>query len=96
MCRQPFFLLNHISIVILNQNIKNQKSEIRDYRKLKEIGIKTPAMLEADVKNEHILKDFIDGDTICQLILEAKMKADYIEQLLLIEKTGKNTQSIRK
>ena len=53
-------------------------------------------MLEADVKNEHILKDFIDGDTICQLILEAKMKADYIEQLLLIEKTGKNTQSIRK
>ena len=73
-----------------------QKSKIRDYRKLKEIGIKTPAMLEADVKNEHILKDFIDGDTICQLILEAKMKADYIEQLLLIEKTGKNTQSIRK
>lgn len=35
-----------------------------------------PAMLEADVKNERILKDFIDGDTICQLILEDKMKAD--------------------
>lgn len=70
------FLLNHISIVILNQNIKNQKSEIRDYGKLKEIGIKMPAMLEADVKNERILKDFIDGDTICQLILEDKMKAD--------------------
>ena len=53
-----------------------QKSEIRDYGKLKEIGIKMPAMLEADVKNERILKDFIDGDTICQLILEDKMKAD--------------------
>ena len=33
--------------------------EIRDYKKLKEIGIKMPAMLEADVKNERIL-NFVD------------------------------------
>ena len=57
------------------------EAEIRDYKKLKEIGIKMPAMLEADVKNEHILKEFIDGDTIYQLVLEDKMKTDYIEQL---------------
>ena len=58
-----------------------QKSEIRDYRKLKEIGIKMPSMLETDVKNERILKEFIDGDTIYQLVLEDKMKTDYIGQL---------------
>ena len=45
------------------------EAEIRDYKKLKEIGIKMPAMFEADVKNERILKEFIDGDTIYQLVL---------------------------
>ena len=57
------------------------EAEIRDYRKLKEIGIKMPVMLETDVENERILKEFIDGDTIYQLVLEDKMKTDYIEQL---------------
>ena len=57
------------------------EAEIRYYKKLKEIGIKMPAMLETDVKNERILKEFIDGDTIYQLVLEDKMKTDYIEQL---------------
>ena len=57
------------------------EAEIRDYRKLKEIGIKMPSMLETDVKNERILKEFIDGDTIYQLVLEDKMKTDYIGQL---------------
>ena len=33
------------------------------------------------MKNERILKEFIDGDTIYQLVLEDKMKTDYIEQL---------------
>ena len=53
------------------------EAEIRDYRKLKEIGIKMPVMLETDVENERILKEFIDGDTIYQLVLEDKMKTDY-------------------
>ena len=57
------------------------EAEIRDYRKLKEIGIKMPVMLETDVENERILKEFIEGDTIYQLVLEDKMKTDYIEQL---------------
>ena len=62
------------------------EAEIRDYKKLKEIGIKMPAMLEADVKNERILKEFIDGDTIYQLVLEDKMKTDYMLpiQILII------------
>lgn len=54
------------------------EAEIRDYRKLKEIGIKMPVMLETDVENERILKEFIDGDTIYQLVLEDKMKTDCI------------------
>ena len=38
-------------------------------------------MLETDVENERILKEFIDGDTIYQLVLEDKMKTDCIWQL---------------
>ena len=57
------------------------EAEIRDYKRLKAIGIKMPAMLETDVENERILKEFIDGDTIYQLVLQDKMKSIYIEQL---------------
>ena len=38
-----------------------------------------PAMLETDVENERILKEFIDGDTIYELILQDKMKPVYVE-----------------
>lgn len=57
------------------------EAEIRDYKRLKAIGIKMPVMLETDVENERILKEFIDGDTIYQLVLQDKMKSTYIEQL---------------
>ena len=38
-------------------------------------------MLETDVENERILKEFIDGDTIYELILQDKMKPVYVEQI---------------
>ena len=49
MCRQPFFVKPYF---YRNIEPEYQKSEIRDYRKLKEIGIKMSAMLEADMKND--------------------------------------------
>ena len=49
--------MNLVIIISLETNLR---AEIRDYRKLMEIGIKMPAMLDADVKNERILKEFID------------------------------------
>lgn len=56
-------------------------SEINDYNRLKEIGIKIPSMIDVDIKNERILKEFIDGATIYELILQDKMKPDYVDQL---------------
>ena len=38
-----------------------------------------PVMLETDVENERILKEFIEGDTIYQLVLEDKI----CEQILI-------------
>ena len=57
------------------------QSELRDYRRLKDIGIPIPALLEADVENERILKEYIDGPTIAQLVEENRMKQSYYDQI---------------
>ena len=57
------------------------QSELQDYRRLKDIGIPIPALLEADVENERILKEYIDGPTIAQLVEENRMKQSYYDQI---------------
>ena len=57
------------------------QSEINDYKKLSSIGIRMPAMLEVDVQNERILKEYIEGTTIYDLIIQDCMKEDYFNQI---------------
>lgn len=57
------------------------EAELRDYARLKAIGIRLPAMLDADMEKERILKEFIDGDTVYELILRERMEPAYLEQL---------------
>lgn len=57
------------------------EAEISDYGRLKEIGIKMPVMLDVDKDNERILKEYIEGDTIYELVLQDRMKADYVKQM---------------
>lgn len=57
------------------------QSEINDYKRLSAIGIKMPAMLDVDVDNERIVKEFIDGKTIYDLVLEDNMQQDYLVQV---------------
>ena len=57
------------------------EAEIRDYERLKAIGLKIPAMIDVDIDNERILKEFIEGDTIYELVLQDRMKYAYVEQL---------------
>lgn len=40
-----------------------------------------PCMIDVDMQKERILKEFIDGDTIYEMILQDKMQPVYIEQL---------------
>ena len=46
------------------------QSEIDDYKRLSAIGIKMPVMIEVDVENERILKEYIPGETIYDLVCE--------------------------
>ncbi len=57
------------------------EAEINDYNKLKALGIKMPEMIEVDIPQERILKEYIDGKTIFDLVLSDSMKPDYVEQV---------------
>ncbi len=57
------------------------QSEINDYRRLSDIGIRIPKMIEVDVQNERVLKEYIEGDTIYDLVCRDEMKDDYVSQV---------------
>ena len=40
-----------------------------------------PTLIDVDIEHERILKEFIDGNTIYELILYDKMKSAYVDQL---------------
>lgn len=56
-------------------------SEIRDYNTLCAVGIPMPKMLEVDHGQERILKEYMDGDTIAQIVKKDAMEAAYYEQI---------------
>lgn len=57
------------------------EAEIHDYNRLNSIGIRMPSMIDVDKENERIIKEYIDGETIYQLILQDKMLPTYFEQI---------------
>lgn len=57
------------------------ESEIRDYQRLKEVGIPMPKLYEADIPNERILKEYIVGDSIAALVSRDAVKPEYLEQV---------------
>lgn len=57
------------------------EAEMRDYERLRGIGIPMPRLLDVDVAHERILKEFIDGETIYELVLRDGMKPDYLRQV---------------
>lgn len=57
------------------------QAEINDYKRLSEIGIRIPKMLDVDVENERILKEYIEGDTVFDMVLNDIDVSDYIAQV---------------
>lgn len=54
------------------------QSEYDDYKRLKDTGIYIPKLLDIDFTHERILKEYIDGPTIYDLILTDQMKPQYL------------------
>ena len=56
-------------------------SELRDYDRLMAVGIPMPRMLEVDLENERILKEYIEGDSIYDKVMADQMVEDYYHQV---------------
>ena len=57
------------------------EAEQNDYATLKSTGIRLPKLIDTDVKQERILKEFIDGPTAMDLVKQDKMTDAYIGQV---------------
>ena len=57
------------------------QSELGDYQRLSAIGIPMPKLLEADIGEERILKEYIHGPTIAQLVTENRMENGFYQQI---------------
>lgn len=57
------------------------ESELKDYERLKSVGINMPVLIDVDIQKERILKEYIEGDTIYELVLQDQMKPAYLDQL---------------
>ena len=49
------------------------EAEINDYNRLKNIGISLPEMIDVDIHEERIVKEFIDGKTAYEMILNDEL-----------------------
>ena len=57
------------------------EAEINDYNRLLHTGIRLPQMLDVDIENERIVKEYIDGPTIYELVKDDIMDDSYIVQV---------------
>ena len=56
-------------------------SELGDYEKLTDIGVPMPKLLAVDREQERLLKEYIPGDTVFDLVEKDRMKAEYVDQM---------------
>lgn len=57
------------------------EAELNDYKRLSSLGISMPRLLEHDIANERLLKEFIDGEVISDIIERGALRLEYVEQI---------------
>ncbi len=57
------------------------EAERNDYKRLKNAGIRIPEMLDIDTETERIVKEYIDGDTIFDMVQRGEAVDDYLPQV---------------
>ncbi|MCM1160152.1 MAG: hypothetical protein NC412_02915 [Roseburia sp.] len=57
------------------------QAEQDDYKRLVETGIRIPKMLAIEKEKEIIIKEYIEGPTIYELVLSERMKEEYLLQV---------------
>ena len=57
------------------------EAELNDYQRLQNIGIRLPKLLAVDREQERILKEYIEGATIFELVLADRIEETYFAQM---------------
>lgn len=57
------------------------EAELNDYSRLSKTGIALPRLLDADLQQERILKEYIDGPTADALVRHDAMKPEVVDQV---------------
>ena len=66
------------------------EAENHDYKRLLKAGIRIPEMFEIDIENERILKEYIEGDTIFDLVKNDVSVEPFMEQIREMADKAKN------
>ena len=65
------------------------ESEKNDYNRLVKAGIRVPKLIYVDDKQEIIIKEYIGGPTIEELLIQKKDVNDYIQQVIEMAKQAR-------
>ena len=57
------------------------QSELRDYARLRAVGIALPKLLAVDEEEERLLKEYIRGDTVDVLVKEDRLLPEHLAQM---------------
>lgn len=57
------------------------EAERHDYQRLRAAGIRIPVMLDIDSASERIVKEYIEGDTIFDIVRAGRPVAPYLDQV---------------
>ena len=66
------------------------EAEQNDYRRLIEAGITVPKMIDIDIENERIIKEYIDGETVSDLVKKDIPVQKQLDQVRIMEEKAKS------
>lgn len=65
------------------------EAERNDYQRLLNAGIRIPKMVDIDIENERIVKEYIDGETIFEMVKNDISVLPYLKQIRQMAHTAK-------
>ena len=57
------------------------EAELNDYQRLQRIGIPMPKLIDVDIQQERIVKEYIDGQTVFDMVLNDNLPSCCIDQV---------------
>lgn len=67
------------------------EAEQNDYNRLLQTNIRIPKMIDIDIANERILKEYIEGPTIYDLVKNDQLKETYLTQVREMASLAQNS-----